>query len=214
MHVLTKRYLAYCLAAVCLIVALLCYSLPSKSVSDPPNRIMFSNTGGSILFDHHRHVEDLGLACDSCHHSIIESSNEGLLSCGACHQREMDQGSTPFGTNGLFDHDLHSEDVGVSCNDCHHDMDDHNESEPQACDSCHTAGSGGYSTIDRTDAFHGQCIGCHEAFDVAPVQADCSGCHTPRNRGSAFHDLCAGCHEDMEAGPTRNESDCTWCHAF
>lgn len=208
-----NKYFPYCLAGVCLITALICYSVPAKHAAESPTRIMFDTTGGSILFEHYRHIQEWGLSCDHCHHSIIAPAAAQTVSCGSCH-REGSQGLKALGTNGTFDHTMHSEDVGVSCNGCHHDLANGNDQLPQACGSCHVDGATGYSTISRTDAFHAQCIGCHSAFDVTPQQVDCDGCHAPRGRGSAFHDLCIGCHEDGGAGPTRNDADCRKCHGF
>ncbi|MCB2215462.1 MAG: cytochrome c family protein [Desulfobulbaceae bacterium] len=174
---------------------------------------MFDTVGGSILFEHYRHVQEWNLTCDHCHHSIIAPTAARTTPCDSCH-RERDQGIKALGANGAFDHTMHSEDVGVACDDCHHDLVDKSDHSPQACGSCHIDGTGGHSTISRTDAFHAQCIGCHSAFDVTPQQSDCDGCHAPRGRGSAFHDLCTGCHEDVGAGPIRNDADCRRCHGF
>jgi len=76
--------------------------------------------------------------------------------------------------NVLFDHKVHaSEDgYGLDCTDCHHMWED-DGSKPEACGECHEVE--GEDPIERSEAFHMQCKGCHEDDGTAPV--DCSSCH-------------------------------------
>ena len=76
----------------------------------------------------------------------------------------------------LFNHKGHvSEDgYGIDCVDCHHEYDEDEGEKPVACGECHDPVDEEDSP-KRSDAFHDQCIGCHEDDGTAPV--DCSACH-------------------------------------
>lgn len=85
----------------------------------------------------------------------------------------------------IFPHDLHMS--GFDCFDCHHDYDEDGnnilddyaleEGNPDIlCGACHT----GKTTIEPREAFHLQCMGCHEQFTfnkrpTGPVL--CGECH-------------------------------------
>ncbi|WP_300672867.1 cytochrome c3 family protein [Desulfoluna sp.] len=95
-----------------------------------------------------------------------------------------------------FPHEMHF-DLAEDCLSCHHDYQDGenaldedllSETEPEevmtlnsmhredlsavACASCH---GGEKAKSDPMDAFHGQCISCHEAEKSGPVM--CGECH-------------------------------------
>ncbi len=79
--------------------------------------------------------------------------------------------------NVLFDHKVHTSESGyaLECVDCHHDMEE-GEEKATACGECH--GPEAEEEDDppkRSDAFHQQCIGCHEDDGTAP--AKCEECH-------------------------------------
>ncbi|CAN2048681.1 Cytochrome c [Candidatus Magnetomoraceae bacterium gMMP-1] len=71
-----------------------------------------------------------------------------------------------------FDHKMHAEEdgYGIECNTCHHNLEE-GEREPEGCGECHESDS--EDPMKRSEAFHEQCIGCHE--DSGPT--DCKGCH-------------------------------------
>ena len=75
----------------------------------------------------------------------------------------------------LFTHFVHTDEsgYGVSCSDCHHNLEE-GETEPESCGSCHEQVSEDEDTPKRFDAFHSQCIGCHEN-DAGPTE--CNACH-------------------------------------
>jgi len=92
----------------------------------------------------------------------------------------------------IFDHQSHNADYGIECIDCHHHFEEeetgfracgdchvHPDAEPPTavCMECHEEDEvdAGEDALKRADAFHNQCIGCHEENDIEPVQ--CSGCH-------------------------------------
>lgn len=96
------------------------------------------------------------------------------------------------GTAGkvIFSHAVHAVDYGLDCTACHHHPEDATEmyacaachvfpkdgSLPKTCYDCH-----GEDEVDlqgmpaKTDALHGQCIGCHKEYGAGPVE--CAECH-------------------------------------
>lgn len=95
----------------------------------------------------------------------------------------------------LFDHDVHVSEAGygISCADCHHHPEGDEEASLVACGECHQKPAEGEEfpescgechepdeiegteVIVRADAFHSQCIQCHQEFEAGPE--DCSQCH-------------------------------------
>ena len=77
-------------------------------------------------------------------------------------------------------HDRHTQDFGIACSSCHHDLQGQ-RLQPQACSSCHDHAS---SAVDLTDASHTSCRGCHQQVQLdrqatsAPVE--CLACHQER----------------------------------
>jgi hypothetical protein len=92
----------------------------------------------------------------------------------------------------LFNHKTHaaSSGSGVACQDCHHHPEG-DDSAMRACGDCHGADKKaalqtcaqchegeeieGTDVMNKTDAFHSQCIKCHKEFEAGPVE--CSECH-------------------------------------
>jgi hypothetical protein len=213
MSLKTELKFVYVLAVVCLVVGVFCYSsLPAKT-SDAPVRTMYKTVGGNVLFDHQTHADAYGLECLSCHHDTAVSGAETPTSCGNCHTPDTEY-VPAFGEGGRFDHDMHSMDYGLSCSDCHHDYDEEEGGMPQMCSDCHEPGAGDDFMLGRVEAFHKQCIGCHEDSGITPGKNDCAGCHAPRKRTEAYHAQCIGCHEDFGAGPSGADADCIKCHGF
>jgi hypothetical protein len=99
----------------------------------------------------------------------------------------------------LFDHQAHAsiKGYGLACADCHH-MHGKKEIQPVSCGLCHpplpadnrfpescmdchknVSEFKDTDIMKRTDAFHAQCIGCHEQFGKGPQSGpeECSKCH-------------------------------------
>jgi len=93
----------------------------------------------------------------------------------------------------LFDHKTHASDAGyaLSCLDCHHHPSDEEEAL-RACGDCHNLPVDGTfpescadchepdeiedtEMLKRGDAFHLQCINCHQDYGAGPIE--CSECH-------------------------------------
>jgi Zn finger protein HypA/HybF involved in hydrogenase expression len=121
MDVRTERTIAYCLAAICLVVGVICYTAFAKKAPEEPLRIMFKSTGGNVLFDHKMHLSDsgYGFACDDCHHEL-EDENDKPVSCSTCHTSEGD------------DAPKRSDALHTQCKDCHDAS-----GGPVDCDACH-----------------------------------------------------------------------------
>lgn len=81
--------------------------------------------------------------------------------------------------NVLFDHNTHmgENSYGLSCMDCHHDMESDDPEEAVACRECHEAGMEDEDMPNRKDAFHQQCASCHLDFGSGPLKDDCTTCH-------------------------------------
>ena len=74
----------------------------------------------------------------------------------------------------LFDHKTHESDYGISCSDCHHNLEE-GETNPSLCGECHTPESQDEDIPGRADAFHAQCIDCHKEGGAGPEK--CALCH-------------------------------------
>jgi len=77
----------------------------------------------------------------------------------------------------LFDHQQHSSiaGYGLSCGECHHPLTEGEYDEAGSCTECHDPDEGDEDVPKRSDAFHLQCIGCHQDFGAGPVE--CAQCH-------------------------------------
>ena len=94
----------------------------------------------------------------------------------------------------LFDHKAHTSELkySLSCYDCHHHPADDDsslvacgechygteaiEGPPEKCIECHdTDEIEDTEILKRADAFHDQCIKCHQDFEAGPVA--CAACH-------------------------------------
>lgn len=95
--------------------------------------------------------------------------------------------------NVLFDHETHASQTayGLSCWDCHHHPVD-DDAGLTACGACHTSAGDGNKPqvcldchdsdeieetkmLKRSDAFHAQCIECHQEFEAGAIE--CESCH-------------------------------------
>lgn len=76
----------------------------------------------------------------------------------------------------LFDHKQHLAESGyaLDCLDCHHNLEDDEEGD-YSCGACHEADGDGEDMPKRSDAFHDQCIVCHEDAGAGPQ--GCNECH-------------------------------------
>jgi hypothetical protein len=92
----------------------------------------------------------------------------------------------------LFSHKTHAAEggYGIACSDCHHHPKDNEDNKtckachvlpadgslPAVCLDCHAADEvKADSVMEKTDAIHKQCIGCHKEKDAGPKE--CGECH-------------------------------------
>ena len=114
-----EQSLAFCLAAVLLVVGVVCYAAYPQKAPEEPVRLMFKTSAGSILFDHKTHASDdgYGLGCDECHHE----EQDDTMSCSGeyCHGPDSD----PKRGDALH----------INCKGCHEDA----GAGPVECAACH-----------------------------------------------------------------------------
>ena len=100
---------------------------------------------------------------------------------------------TGAGGSVLFDHATHAGGYDLSCTACHHHPEEPDAdaampacsachvapkdgSLPKACLDCHAEDEVGMESVPNSaDAFHSQCIGCHQELGAGPVE--CAACH-------------------------------------
>jgi len=96
-----------------------------------------------------------------------------------------------------FPHDMHM--GSYDCEDCHHVYDENKNNVLDAmelysgnpdimCSSCHASGS----KIHTRQAFHRQCIGCHNeavTMDQASAPTMCNECHHPVGEASTDDEM-------------------------
>ena len=95
----------------------------------------------------------------------------------------------------LFSHKTHVSEAeyGIACTECHHHPEETDENDLRACKDCHQVPEGDQKVpqacldcheadevedsemIKSSDAFHDQCIGCHQDYGAGPEE--CSSCH-------------------------------------
>jgi len=94
----------------------------------------------------------------------------------------------------LFTHKVHTSDsgYGLACMDCHHHPEE-DEIDTSACGDCHQSGDTAdlksclecheadeiedTEMLKKADAFHGQCITCHQDFETEAGPVECADCH-------------------------------------
>jgi hypothetical protein len=154
--------MAYGVAIVLFLVGVISYTAFSAKAPDEPLRIVYEGVAGNVLFTHKTHMSEAGYSidCYSCHHHGGETS-----SCGECHVNvEKGFAESCLSCHEVDDHEgleVETKDgiryyAAESCYDCHDNVDE-------------------MSAMMQTDAFHGQCIGCHTENEAGPQ--DCNGCH-------------------------------------
>ena len=126
---------------------------------DVPARVVMDNNGGRVIFTHAVHAEEYGAECDDCHHDDI--GHDVSLACGTCHP-------------AAFDEQFRAEHAAAfpseeACLRCHDDV-------PQGP----LAEEDRPSVEDiplRADAFHAQCMSCHEENGGPYGEDSCYECH-------------------------------------
>ena len=146
--------LAYGLIIVLLLVGFLSYAAFPAKTPEEPIRKMYKTVAGKVLFDHKTHTSEAGygLACMDCHH----------------HREEPDEEAEPGDEAEPYQ----------SCRYCHQ-VPAEGETLPKTCNDCHEPDEieDTEEVLKSADAFHAQCEGCHQEFEVGPAEERCSWCH-------------------------------------
>ena len=217
---LPKRYIPIIIfTSVLTAVAIVGYLLPSAS-PPLPQRILFDNAGGKLVFEHARHTRDYKLSCERCHHEH-PAPREEVQKCSSCHgvlfddsfkkthtEKIQDAASCVTchhiefkGLNPKWDHNAHQ--AIADCTDCHHDN-KNAAADKQECSACHST-KGDTSVPSLREAAHGKCISCHEDL-FAKKLPGCAECHnTAKTR-----DTLKNGQKTVKLNPAY--TDCTVCH--
>jgi len=112
-----EQSLASALAAILLVVGVVCYAGFQQETPEEPVRLMFKTTAGKVLFDHKTHTVEYDAACDDCHHE----EQDDTMSCSGedCHGPDSD----PKRGDALH----------TNCKGCHEEM----GAGPVECAACH-----------------------------------------------------------------------------
>lgn len=112
----SEQLFAFGLAAILLVVGVVCYAAFPQKAPEEPVRLMFKTTAGKVLFDHRTHAADsgYGIACDDCHHEGDEP-----VACSECHEADSDV--------------TISDAIHGNCKGCHEE----NGAGPVECAACH-----------------------------------------------------------------------------
>jgi hypothetical protein len=119
-----EKTVAYVMAGILLLVAVVCYAAYPIKPPEPPLRIMFKNIAGNVLFDHKEHTweKGYGLKCKECHHDM-DKEGQKATPCGECHKAQEGEGMGP----------LRSDAFHKQCKGCHED----GGQGPVSCSACH-----------------------------------------------------------------------------
>ncbi|WP_054649373.1 cytochrome c3 family protein [Salidesulfovibrio brasiliensis] len=144
--------------AVLAITAAVGYTLPTEAQDVPP-RVILDNTGGRVIFTHQAHTEEYGFDCADCHHDGI--GQDEPISCGSCHPAAFDETFRAEHQKAFPDEE--------ACLRCHYDVPGEELAEDNRPDTDFIP--------TRADAFHGQCMTCHEEFGGPYGDDTCYDCH-------------------------------------
>lgn len=139
------------------------------------------STSDISLFSHIDHESDYtDQDCQSCHHdATIEPEPQA---CSNCH-KESTEGTTPSLMKATHQRcadchdDMYLEGL-KGCRNCHSRTEQPVEKKQyQSCSNCH-ATPVNEMIPTRKEAFHAQCMGCHEEQGTGPFgNESCSQCH-------------------------------------
>ena len=134
----------------------------------------------SLDFDHEAH-QDYAPDCSNCHHGAdIEPEPQR---CSNCHSKMAGTKDMPSVRDAAHERcrtcheDVFAEEL-KSCTPCHKLKDMNGYDGPfTSCSQCHKKPAKDL-LLDRTSAFHDQCMGCHEQMQKGPRgEKDCGKCH-------------------------------------
>ncbi|MDP1716547.1 MAG: cytochrome c3 family protein [Burkholderiales bacterium] len=131
----------------------------SKSGSgEAPSVIKISSSVGEVVFNHQKHIADLGIKCVECHHQI----NAKKL-------------NTP--------HPDYLKSSWINCQICH-DGSKKNGQPVYACSACHRTNPANIAdeTLSAKVVIHKQCWKCHAVSTGKEASASCGLCHSGKKK--------------------------------
>lgn len=131
-------------------------------------------------YSHADHVSEYSSACTDCHHGPDIEAEPGA--CNQCHGEKAED-SIPSLRDAVHAkcencHAEMYEKKTKGCTDCHDVLPGSTAETQPSCNSCHFE-SDAIPLPTRMDAYHGQCMTCHEKVGAGPYgQKSCKQCHT------------------------------------
>lgn len=156
---LQRRYIPITSIVAALFAVAIFGYFSSPEAQEVPARIILDNTGGRVIFAHQPHANEYGYDCTDCHHDDIESDT--FLSCGSCHPTEFNDAF-----RATHQANFSTDAACLRCHDETPEGDIAKEDRPDA------------SNIPlRAEAFHEQCMSCHEEDGGPYAEDSCYQCH-------------------------------------
>lgn len=135
---------------------------------------------GALTWNHQEHIDMYSTGCTDCHHEEDIEPEPGA--CSNCHG-DTDDGAMINLRDAVHAKceschtDMYEEKL-AGCLHCHEQLPGKAGDKQPTCVSCHY-GDEGIPLPPRMDAFHKQCMDCHETAGAGPYGDDsCSKCHT------------------------------------
>lgn len=143
------------LAAAASVLFILAATWPAGSeAQEMPLERTFPSSVGEVVFRHQMHIQDFGVACEACHHSI----NAKKL-------------NTP--------HPDYLKSASTKCELCHDESKRINQ-KPYVCSECHRPNPMNIAdeTLSAKVVIHKQCWKCHPVGTGKEASAICEKCHS------------------------------------
>lgn len=131
----------------------------SKSgAGEAPSQIKIPSSVGEVVFNHQKHIKDLGIKCVECHHQI----NAKKL-------------NTP--------HPDYLKSSWINCQICH-DGSEKARQAVYACSACHRTNPTNIAdeTLSSKVVIHKQCWKCHAVSAGKEASASCELCHSGKKK--------------------------------
>lgn len=138
---------------------------------------------GQLIFNHKEHAEEYADDCRACHHDA--SIEPEPRKCSDCHKGKELKGVPSMREAGHKKCASCHEDMFAkhlsSCKECHQSVDmTQYKGDYSDCGACHDAHARDL-VLPRMNAFHDQCMSCHESLGAGPYGPDaCNQCHITR----------------------------------
>lgn len=139
--------------AIVMALALLTVAPASADVATDGNYdvLVFPSEVGTVTFPHRAHFDDMGIACETCHHEVDAKKLR-------------------------LPHPEYFADFWIDCQTCHHTSDAPRPA--QACQRCHHRPTDSADeTLSPKVVVHESCWTCHESGTGVEASRGCPTCH-------------------------------------